>query len=166
MFLPGESQGRGAWWAAIYGVAQSRTWLKRLSSSILLFLSEGLILQLELELLRTQPNQACLILLYFTWLPFVETIFLTNRRFVAITCWTSLWRHFPNSISSLCASMFHIGNSPNTSNFFVIIIFIMVIVISDLWCFYWRKDYDSWKAQEMISILAIKYFKIKVYLFF
>ena len=25
---------RGAWWAAVYGVAQSRTWLKRLSSSI------------------------------------------------------------------------------------------------------------------------------------
>ena len=24
---------RGAWWAAIYGVTQSRTWLKRLSSS-------------------------------------------------------------------------------------------------------------------------------------
>ena len=24
---------RGAWWAAIYGVAQSQTWLKRLSSS-------------------------------------------------------------------------------------------------------------------------------------
>ena len=33
VFLPGESQGRGAWWAAIYGVAQSWTWLKRLSSS-------------------------------------------------------------------------------------------------------------------------------------
>ena len=32
-FLPGESQGRGAWWAAVYGVAQSRTRLKRLSSS-------------------------------------------------------------------------------------------------------------------------------------
>ena len=30
---PGESQGRGAWWAAVYGVAQSRTRLKRLSSS-------------------------------------------------------------------------------------------------------------------------------------
>ena len=26
---------RGAWWAAVYGVAQSRTRLKRLSSSIL-----------------------------------------------------------------------------------------------------------------------------------
>ena len=33
VFLPGESQGRWCWWAAIYGVAQSRTWLKRLSSN-------------------------------------------------------------------------------------------------------------------------------------
>ena len=33
VFLPRESQGRGAWWAAVYGVAQSRTRLKWLSSS-------------------------------------------------------------------------------------------------------------------------------------
>jgi len=33
VFLPGESQGRGSWWAAVYGVTQSRTRLKRLSSS-------------------------------------------------------------------------------------------------------------------------------------
>ena len=33
VFLPGESQGWGAWWAAVYGVAQSRTWLKWLNSS-------------------------------------------------------------------------------------------------------------------------------------
>ena len=33
VFLPGEFQGGGAWWAAVYGVAQSRTRLKRLSSS-------------------------------------------------------------------------------------------------------------------------------------
>ena len=33
VFLPGESQGRGAKWTAVYGVAQSRTRLKRLSSS-------------------------------------------------------------------------------------------------------------------------------------
>ena len=33
VFLPGESQGQGAWWAAVYGVAQNRTRLKRLSSS-------------------------------------------------------------------------------------------------------------------------------------
>ena len=33
VFLPGESQGWGAWWAAVSGVAQSRTRLKQLSSS-------------------------------------------------------------------------------------------------------------------------------------
>ena len=33
VFFPGESQGWGAWWAAVYGFAQSRTQLKRLSSS-------------------------------------------------------------------------------------------------------------------------------------
>ena len=31
--LPGESQGPEAWWAAVYGIAQSRTLLKQLSSS-------------------------------------------------------------------------------------------------------------------------------------
>ena len=33
VFLPGESQGWRSLWAAIYGVAQSPTWVKRLSSS-------------------------------------------------------------------------------------------------------------------------------------
>ena len=33
VFLPGESQGREAWWAAVYGVTQSQTRLKRRSSS-------------------------------------------------------------------------------------------------------------------------------------
>jgi len=33
VFLPGESRGGEVWWAAVYGVAQSRTWLKRVSSS-------------------------------------------------------------------------------------------------------------------------------------
>ena len=31
-FLPGESQGGGAWWVAVYGVSQSRTRLKQFSS--------------------------------------------------------------------------------------------------------------------------------------
>ena len=33
VFLPGEPQGRGSSWAAVYGVSQSWTWLKRFSSS-------------------------------------------------------------------------------------------------------------------------------------
>ena len=34
VFLPGESQGRGSLWAAVSGVAQSRTRLKRLISNL------------------------------------------------------------------------------------------------------------------------------------
>ena len=37
VFLPGESRDGGAWWAAVHGVAQSRTRLKRLSSSSIPF---------------------------------------------------------------------------------------------------------------------------------
>ena len=33
LFLLQNPRDGGAWWAAVYGVAQSRTWLKRLSSS-------------------------------------------------------------------------------------------------------------------------------------
>ena len=33
VFLPGESQERGAWWVAVFGVTQNQTWLKWLSSS-------------------------------------------------------------------------------------------------------------------------------------
>ena len=33
VFSPGESQGQGTWWAAVSGVAQSRTRLKQLSSN-------------------------------------------------------------------------------------------------------------------------------------
>ena len=36
VFLPGESQGQGAWWAAVYGVAQSRKQLKWLKSRLFL----------------------------------------------------------------------------------------------------------------------------------
>ena len=38
VFLPGESQGRRAWWADVYGVAQSPTRLKWLKSSSSVYL--------------------------------------------------------------------------------------------------------------------------------
>ena len=41
VFLAGQSQGQGAWWAAICGVAQSWTQLKWLSSSSSSFASGG-----------------------------------------------------------------------------------------------------------------------------
>ena len=43
------------------------------------------------------------------------------------------WRHFSNSICSLHVSVSHFGNSHNISNFFCIIIFVMVIC--DVWCY-------------------------------
>ena len=55
-FLPGESQGWEAWWAAVYGVTQSRTRLKRLSSSSSME-SPGLIqvlLKVEVTLMDLQ----------------------------------------------------------------------------------------------------------------
>ena len=56
VFLPEESQGRGTWWAAISGVAQSRTRLKRLSSSssvvVILFLCS---LESSWKLIRLSP---------------------------------------------------------------------------------------------------------------
>ena len=39
VFFSGEFQGRGAWWASVYGVAQSRTRLKQLSSRSSLYMS-------------------------------------------------------------------------------------------------------------------------------
>ena len=44
---------RGAWWAAVYGVAQSRTRLKRLSSSELVRIRETL---LKVDFNRIGPN--------------------------------------------------------------------------------------------------------------
>ena len=41
VFLPGESQGRGPWWAAVSRVAQSQTRLKRLNSSSTGFSRQG-----------------------------------------------------------------------------------------------------------------------------
>ena len=61
VFLPGESQGRGAWWAAVYGVTQSRTWLKRLSSSrvsLCLAFKEAAKVISKMKVLFTFPKQS------------------------------------------------------------------------------------------------------------
>ena len=63
VFLPGESQGRrslvgcrlwggGAWWAAVYGVAQSWTRLTRLTSSSLSAMSVRIILRITQYILK------------------------------------------------------------------------------------------------------------------
>ena len=52
VFLPGEERDGGAWWAAVYGVVQSRTWLKRLSSSSsssMVLLTLGTVMYMDLS---------------------------------------------------------------------------------------------------------------------
>ena len=49
-----------------------------------------------------------------------------------------------------CVSVSHFGNSSDISNFFIIIVFVMVI--SDLWCYYFN-DFDklSYKTMNLID---------------
>ena len=82
VFLPGESQGRGAWWAAVYGVTQSWTRLKWLSSSSILywcfsfwFTSLCTIGSSFIHLIRTDsnefflmPEQYCIVYMYPSFL--------------------------------------------------------------------------------------------------
>ena len=59
VFLPGESRDRGAWWAAVYRVAQSRTRLKRLSSSSMRLVSDNTFIIALLNVLDIGEFQAC-----------------------------------------------------------------------------------------------------------
>ena len=74
VFLPGESQRWEVWLAAVYGVTQSQTWLKRLSSSsIRVRKRQGRILSktpaVNLVFFRhLSPSKICLLLLRdFIW---------------------------------------------------------------------------------------------------
>ena len=84
---------------------------------------------------------------------FADTMFFTNWRFVA-TCIEQDYRyHFSNSICSFVISESHFANSHNISNFFIIII--LVMVISDLWCYYCKKITTSSRLREWLAIVFL-----------
>ena len=66
VFLPGESQGRGAWRAAVYGVAQSRTRLKRLSSSTSSRITCGFYFILQAFILNSYFFNEHVLFLYYS----------------------------------------------------------------------------------------------------
>ena len=73
VFLPGESQDGGAWWAAVYGVARSRTrlrWLSSSSSSINLFI----IISSHLLNICSIYHHALYIICYIMFLLFPNTV--------------------------------------------------------------------------------------------
>ena len=95
VFLPGESQGRGAWWAAVSGAAQSRTRLRRLSSS-----SSHRRLQLVLY-----PQTPFLLILFSR--PFTHSRVFCCSGYLSLSClrsggyetqtWTIRFSSTPNS---------------------------------------------------------------------
>lgn len=55
---------------------------------------------------------------------------------------------FANSTCLLYVSVSHLGTSCNISNFYISIIFVLLIYNQYFWCYY----YDSLKAQKILSI--------------
>ena len=59
-----------------------------------------------------------------------------------------------------CISLSHLGNSHDISNFFIIIVFVMVIC--DLWCYCCKKITTCWRYRWWIDFFNNKLFLIKV----
>ena len=112
VFLPGEPQGRGtAWWAAVYGVVQSQTWLMRLSSSMprvgLLELMTTLFLVFwGISILKTGrlffPQN--LFLVVFHWLDGGAGVRVGSKGPLSFSLAGHLWRAFTPSIHFYNAS--------------------------------------------------------------
>ena len=79
VFLPGESQGKGGLVAAVYGVAQSRTRLKRLSSS------RKVVWKLDSFFLRTLVFGGSQVLCHFVCFGFSHIPCL--RNLCSVTLW-------------------------------------------------------------------------------
>ena len=60
VFLPWDPRDGGAWWAAVYGVTQSWTWLKQLSSSSSSQISGFIFKKMRHSLVWNQIYDKCL----------------------------------------------------------------------------------------------------------
>ena len=69
------------------------------------------------------------------------------------------WCHVSNSMCSLHVSVLQLGNSRNISNFFIIII--LVMVICDLWCYYCKNITTYWKLKWWLAFFTNNIFKLK-----
>ena len=78
------------------------------------------------QLLKLSTGTPHLIVLSF--LHFADIAFFYKLKVCSNPVWSkSIGTIFSNNICSLHVSVSHFGNSPNISNFFIIIIFIIVI---------------------------------------
>ena len=84
----------GSWWAAVYGVAQSRTRLKQLSSSSSIALCRASLVAQVQESVWTQEMQVQFLCRED---PLEEEIVVHSN----ILAWTSLWAEDPGRLQSL-----------------------------------------------------------------
>ena len=127
VFLPGESQGQGSLMGCVYGVAQSRTRLKRLSSSrsssnLLSFILTSLICS---ELIFVNDNVNIHILLSMIS-PFINVNFVSLVIFdiISVVCEVSLLEcGFEASYFKLLNSTFFINSFINYHKVFILCIY-------------------------------------------
>ena len=103
-FLPGESQGQGAWWAAICGVTQSWTQLKQLSSSSSKYSLYYSLVNLFIESIFPRlPSFILCIFNFLTtviWTSYYYTTFISRWSKIYITSiFSILWL---NNNSKIC----------------------------------------------------------------
>ena len=108
----------------------------------------------------------CFILLHFV-LPkyYVFCFVFTNWRFFATLCPESLSELFLfKNICSLRVSVSHFGNSCNIHTFSSLLLCLLwCSAVSGFWCYYCDSFFEG--SYDGYQLLAIKYFKIKVYTF-
>ena len=90
VFLPGESHGR-ACWAAVYGVAPSRTRLKWLSSSSSSSILSGIVCRLTLKFMQDDVLNFQ-VFLCSTYFELICLLWINLKARLQIKCWN--WAHF------------------------------------------------------------------------
>ena len=135
----GNPRHRETWWAAIYGVAQSQTWLKRLSSSSRIFLISVIMLFVSVCLLFNQLNNTGLLIdscnfsILFSRFLIIFTIIILN----------SFSGSLPISSSFICTSVFLV------CSFLCVVLFCLFIIIHYCYLTYcfWRLLFPVFKVE-------------------
>ena len=89
---------------------------------------------------------------------FTDTAFFTNWR-LATTCIEQGYEcHFSNSICSLPDFVSHFGGSWNSSNFFILFIFVWWSVVGGLCYYYCPKPWTLWRLRWWLAFFSNKLF--------
>ena len=122
VFLPGESQGRGSLWAAVYGVAQSRTQLMWLSSS------SSKIADLSSMFISTGA-----FMLFFSLTTLIIVLFYAFQCLLKTWSFEYYWAVTKNQIISSPQYLFCVSLFPVDVCFWTIFVTSMFSVICGFW---------------------------------